>query len=176
MSPDVSEPPGQDFPDDATTPGKLSVGGSVTGAIKDIEDTPDPADAFLVTLTPGTTYVVDLEGAAAVQGALYYSFLEVYTLNPTLVDSDGGPGRNAQRGIRGEKPRKVPHQGQQQIRFHRHLPALPGREEGPPWRTARPLAAVVRLVPHRELDRALRRRELPRHLLRPAPHPERQPR
>ena len=72
VSPDVSEPPGQDFPDDATTPGKLSVGGSVTGAIKDIEDTPDPADAFLVTLTPGTTYVVDLEGAAAVQGALYY--------------------------------------------------------------------------------------------------------
>ena len=106
VSPDVSEPPGQDFPDDATTPGKLSVGGSVTGAIKDIEDTPDPADAFLVTPTPGTTYVVDLEGAAAIQGALYYSFLEVYTLNPTLVDSDGGPGRNAQVEFEAKSPGK----------------------------------------------------------------------
>ena len=95
VSPNVPEPPGQDFPDDADTKGKLSVGGSVTGNIKDIENTPDTGDAFLVTLKPGTTYRVDLEGEAAMQGTLYDPFLEIYTLNPMLVGSDGGPGRNA---------------------------------------------------------------------------------
>ena len=106
VSPDVSEPPGLDFPDDATTPGKLSVGGSVTGAIKDIEDPPEPADAFLVTLTPGTTYVVDLKGEAIMQDALYYPFLQVYTLNPTDAGSDGGPGRNARVEFKAKSPGK----------------------------------------------------------------------
>ena len=182
VQPEVPEPPGpeNDFPDDATSPGRLSVGRSVTGAIGD----PDPVagadkDAFLVlvTLKPGTTYRVDLEGEAAMQGTLYDPFLEVWTLNPTLVGSDGGPGRNARVEFEAKEP------GEYRIRVSSESGSFTGtyrlsldEKRDPPGAPAGPLAAVLRLVAHRGMDRARKRRQLPRHLLRPAPHPQRQPR
>ena len=73
VSPNVSEPPGVDFRFDERTEGRLSVGGSVTGNIYRIRDT----DAFLVTLTPGTPYVIDLEGADTMQGTLGHPAVRV---------------------------------------------------------------------------------------------------
>ena len=57
----VPEPLGQDFDNDPlnTTPGRVLVGGSVTGRLSDITD----ADRFLVTLEGEKTYRLDLRGA-----------------------------------------------------------------------------------------------------------------
>ena len=50
-----------DFASDASTTGQVSVGGSVTGQMEHKGD----IDAFAVTLEAGTTYRIDLEGAAS---------------------------------------------------------------------------------------------------------------
>ena len=62
----VSEPSGDDFPDDETTTGRLEVGGSVTGTLSTGSD----LDWFAVSLEAGHQYQIDLEGVDTNQGTL----------------------------------------------------------------------------------------------------------
>ena len=98
----VSEPPGEDLPDDATTTGRVAVGGSVTGAIGVAND----IDAFAVDLVQGLNYRIDVEGVDTSQGTLADpALLGVYRVHSEgdfdLIathtrDFDSGDGRNAQ--------------------------------------------------------------------------------
>ena len=97
----VSEPSGDDFPDDGTTTGRLEVGGSVTGDI----DRNGDQDAFAVELVQGRTYRFDLEGSETEQGTLadpriVYIFLVLGPGDISLLvgstDEDSGKGENSQ--------------------------------------------------------------------------------
>ena len=63
---DISEPPGADLPAHQATPGRVRVGGHVTGNIHSGRD----ADEFSVDLVAGRTYRVDLEGSSTGRGTL----------------------------------------------------------------------------------------------------------
>ena len=98
----VSEPPGEDLPDGATTTGRVAVGGSVTGAIGQAND----IDAFAVDMVQGLNYRIDVEGVDTSQGTLADPELfGVYTvvsegdfdrIGSHTRDLDSGDGRNAQ--------------------------------------------------------------------------------
>ena len=97
----VSEPSGDDFPQDGTTTGRLEVGGSVTGNI----DSNGDADAFAIELVPGRTYRFDLEGSETEQGTLadpviVHIFLVLGPGDSSLLvgstDLDSGKGENSQ--------------------------------------------------------------------------------
>ena len=62
----VSEPPGEDLPDGTATTGSVAVGGSVTGAIGQVND----IDAFAVDMVQGLNYGIDVEGVDTSQGTL----------------------------------------------------------------------------------------------------------
>ena len=96
----VSEPSGDDFPDDDTTTGRLEVGGSVTGNI----DSNGDQDAFAIELVQGRTYRFDLEGSETEQGTLADPQIGyIFTLNSNgdvtvlldTADDDSGEGKNA---------------------------------------------------------------------------------
>ena len=63
---DISEPPGADFPSIETTPGRVRVGGHVTG---NIHSGGNP-DRFGVDLVAGRTYRIDMEGSSTGRGTL----------------------------------------------------------------------------------------------------------
>ena len=91
----VSEPDGEDLPNNDTTTGEVDVGGSVTGNI----GTGTDGDWFKVVLEAGTRYQIDLEGADTSRGTLpdprmglYYSDALVGSLS-----NDEGVGKNARR-------------------------------------------------------------------------------
>nr|CRH07121.1 protein of unknown function [Candidatus Magnetococcus massalia] len=89
-----------DFEDSLTTLGGITVGSYITGTI----DSSDDKDWFAVSLTAGTTYRIDLEGADSSKGSLS---------NPTLAgiydasgsyqsqsyDGNSGSGYNAQESF-----------------------------------------------------------------------------
>ena len=103
--PGVSEPHQEDFPPDPSTPGRVPVGGSVTGYMEEHPDTPwlgdclpgsapSPSvtvlvcgfhrqtdnDWYAVTLEGGKTYQVDLQGASTGNGTLAFPFIYgIYT-------------------------------------------------------------------------------------------------
>ncbi len=95
----VSEPSGDDFPDDGTSTGRLEVGGSVTGNIDSNRD----RDAFAVELVRGRTYRFDLEGSATEQGTLAdpeITYIFAWEGNSASVlggtsDEDSGEGKNS---------------------------------------------------------------------------------
>ncbi|ARE40618.1 MSHA pilin protein MshA [Rhodovulum sp. P5] len=85
-----------DYAASTATTGQITVGGAQTGAIETGGDT----DWFAVTLTAGTTYEIDLEGASTGEGTLNDPFFEgVYDSTGSLIsdtsDDDGGEGRNS---------------------------------------------------------------------------------
>ena len=88
----------EDLPDGRlATPGVVVVGDSVTGTI-------DPAgdrDGYAVALEAGTTYQIDLEGAATGQGTLADPFLRWLRGRgsgiPGTRDDNGGEGLNARQ-------------------------------------------------------------------------------
>ena len=90
----VSEPDGDDFPADTNTPGRVEVGGSVTGNITN-RDT----DTFAADLEAGKTYRIDLEGADTGRGTLTDPVLEVKELDSgditSASDDNSGEGKNA---------------------------------------------------------------------------------
>ncbi len=72
----ISEPPGQDFSYEyATTPGRILIGGVVTGEI----DVGNDLDAFRVDLTAGEEYQIDLKGLGTVDGTLSDPDLELWS-------------------------------------------------------------------------------------------------
>ena len=93
----VSEPSGDDFPEDGTTTGRLEVNNSVTGNIDENGD----QDAFAVELVPGRFYRFDLEGSETGQGTLadpmIHSILDTVTgIGISLSrDLDSGEGENS---------------------------------------------------------------------------------
>ena len=91
----VSEPSGDDFPDDNTTSGRLEVGGSVTGNI----DSNGDVDAFAIELVQGRTYRFDLEGSETEQGTLADPEIPYIFVGSSFLqnsdDDDGGEGKNA---------------------------------------------------------------------------------
>ena len=91
----VTEVP-DDYPDDTSTTGSLTVGGSATGEI----DYEGDRDWFAVTLEAGKTYRIDLEGSQTGDGTLYDPYLRgVHDDNGVLLDDttddDGGTGRSS---------------------------------------------------------------------------------
>ncbi len=95
----VSEPSGDDFPDDGSTTGRLEVGDSVMGNIDSDRD----RDAFAVELVRGRTYRFDLEGSETGQGTLAdpeIRFIFVWDGNRAEPvgesnDEDSGQGDNS---------------------------------------------------------------------------------
>ena len=93
----LSGPPtSDDFPADATTTGKVDVGGSATGNIESVGD----ADWFLVELEADTRYQFDVEGAPTVRGTVSDPTINAVrdaggnTIAGTQND-DSGVGNNA---------------------------------------------------------------------------------
>ncbi|MCC1491466.1 pre-peptidase C-terminal domain-containing protein [Cognatishimia sp. F0-27] len=85
-----------DFTATAGTSGRVAVDGAATGNIETVGD----EDWFAVSLTAGTTYVVDLEGAPTAQGTLDDPlFRGLYDSSGALIagtgDDDTGQGENA---------------------------------------------------------------------------------
>ena len=95
----VSEPPGDDFPGDGTTLGRVEVGEPVTGNIDRNRD----RDAFAIELVQGSPYRFDLEGSETNQGTLAdpkIRFIFAWdgsdaTMVPNSADTDSGEGENA---------------------------------------------------------------------------------
>ena len=89
----VSEPDGEDLPDDTTTSGRVEVGGSVTGNIFPSSD----EDMFAVELESGTRYQIDLEGEPTARGTQSDPLLQIRNADGTVLasDDDGGVGVNA---------------------------------------------------------------------------------
>ncbi len=89
-------PTSDDFPADATTTGKVDVGGSATGNIESVGD----ADWFLVELEADTRYQFDVEGAPTVRGTVSDPTINAVrdaggnTITGTQND-DSGVGNNA---------------------------------------------------------------------------------
>ena len=82
-----------DFGHTRETAGTLTVGGSSRGNLEVGGD----VDWFRVTLQPGTTYTIDMEGRRTGGGTLGDPFLRVFNPNGAEVtsDDDGGQGLNA---------------------------------------------------------------------------------
>ncbi len=72
---DISEPPGVDFANDNSSPGRVRVGRWVTGAIRN--ETGTGGDVFAVDLERGRKYRIDLEGAYTGRGSLADPLLRV---------------------------------------------------------------------------------------------------
>ena len=87
----VSEPEGEDFHSDASTPSRVAVNGYVTGEI----DSGGDIDGFRVDLEEGVTYVIDLEGAATGRGTLSNPILQLQCPNDFVTDQTSGTGNNA---------------------------------------------------------------------------------
>ena len=98
----VSEPSGDDFPDDQTTTGRVEADEWVTGNI----DRSNDIDSFAVHMVTGRRYLIDVEGDDTSQGTLADpELLGVYRVDPdsnTLQrisndtrDLDSGVGKNA---------------------------------------------------------------------------------
>ena len=88
----------EDLPDGRlATPGVVVVGDSVTGTIEPAGD----RDGYAVELEAGTTYQIDLEGAATGQGTLADPFLRWLRGRgrgiPGTRDDNGGEGLNARQ-------------------------------------------------------------------------------
>ena len=86
-----------DYASSAAGSGSLSIDGSSSGEIEVAGD----QDWFAVSLTAGTTYLIDLEGSPTSKGTLTDTFLRgVYDGNSNLLDSttndDGGSSLNSQ--------------------------------------------------------------------------------
>ncbi|MCB1968562.1 MAG: DUF4347 domain-containing protein, partial [Candidatus Accumulibacter sp.] len=85
-----------DFPEDSSTTGMISVGGSATGDIETAND----KDWFKVDLTAGLSYQIDLEGSPTGMGTLSDPyFWGVYDSSsiaiPNSTDDDSGEGFNS---------------------------------------------------------------------------------
>ncbi|MYG25402.1 MAG: hypothetical protein F4213_05185, partial [Boseongicola sp. SB0677_bin_26] len=92
----VSEPDGSDFSADASTTGRIAVGGAATGRIETLGD----RDWFAVTLEAGKVYRIDLKGQPTGNGTLRDPYLDgVFDADGTRIDAtlddDGGEGRNS---------------------------------------------------------------------------------
>ena len=92
----VSEPDGQDLPEDTSTTGRVAVGGSATGKIHVFND----HDWFAVELEAGSTYRIDLEGSWTGGGTMRNPHLgSVRDADGVRIlytwDDDGGAGYNA---------------------------------------------------------------------------------
>ena len=98
----VSEPNGQDLPEDASTTGRVAVGDMATGKIETGRD----RDWFAVTLEAGRSYRIDLEGLETGAGTLYFPALRgIYNANGyyfpgTTNDTGGGAGHNSRLFVR----------------------------------------------------------------------------
>ena len=116
-----SEPQGVDFPADPSTPGIVAVGGSVTGKMRELADTPWAGDClpgsmrshyycgfhhptdndwYAVTLEGGKAYQVDLQGNSTGNGTLEYPFIYgIYDSDGVYIsgtiDNSRGPGEDA---------------------------------------------------------------------------------
>jgi len=85
-----------DFADDSSTTGTVSVGGSVSGNVEESGD----RDWFSVTLDAGRQYQFNLEGAPTGMGTLPDTFLNgIYNSSGALIagtsNDDGGAGLNS---------------------------------------------------------------------------------
>ena len=97
----VSEPDGEDLPENDTTTGSVAAGGSVTGNI----ETNGDKDAFAVYMEASYQYQIDLEGSETNQGTLAdpkiaYIFApgstsEIFFKMSDSDDADSGEGENA---------------------------------------------------------------------------------
>ncbi len=95
--------PGDDLPNDTSTPGRVAVGGEVTGSIyfdQDAEWSSQDVDWFSVELRAGKRYQIDLEGRATGRGSLYDPLLRgIFDVDgneiPGTRDDDGGVGFNS---------------------------------------------------------------------------------
>ena len=85
--------PPDDYPADATTTGRVTVGDSVTGEIEAADD----VDWFAVDMDPARSYRIDLEGAPTGAGSLSDPYLYVFDANGNQLDwnDDGGEGFNS---------------------------------------------------------------------------------
>jgi Ca2+-binding RTX toxin-like protein len=86
-----------DYSNDTSTTGRVTVNGAASGDIETAND----QDWFRVSLQAGTTYRIDLEGASNNQGTLSDPYLRgVYNASGASISStsndDGGEGRNSQ--------------------------------------------------------------------------------
>ena len=86
----VSEPDGEDLPNDTTTTGEVDVGGSVTGNINPADD----YDYFRVYLYGGRNYQIDVEGADTNKGTLEDPWLSaIYNAdNEEILDTFSSVG------------------------------------------------------------------------------------
>ena len=72
----ISEPEGRDFPDDNSTPGRVSNdGGRVTGTT-DLAS--EDWDRFRVEFTGGTPYLIEAHGVETGRGAVHNTYLRIY--------------------------------------------------------------------------------------------------
>ena len=92
-APALAQGSADDYAGDVSTSGTVSVGGQATGAL----ETGGDVDWFAVTLTPGPTYTIDLEGASTGSGTLEDPLLVLYDADGIQVarDDDGGENLNA---------------------------------------------------------------------------------
>ena len=93
---DVTDGPPDDYEDDTSTTGSLTVGGTATGEIEPSGD----RDWFAVTLAAGTTYRIDLEGWDTGAGTLRNPFLRgVHDAEGNLINGttnyNSGAGLNS---------------------------------------------------------------------------------
>ena len=96
----VSEPEGQDLPDDTSTTGVVVVGGIATGYIDHHHHFEWDYDWFAVDLVAGRTYVIDLrssgtDGRSLRDPELYGVFNSEGTRISDTYDDDGGDGLNS---------------------------------------------------------------------------------
>jgi len=87
--------PRDDYSDNISTTGLVTVGGSVAGNIEVVDD----RDWFAVTLQAGRDYTINLEGADTQQGTLarpiiYGGYDAAGTSIPNTMATDGGTGNN----------------------------------------------------------------------------------
>jgi hypothetical protein len=90
----VNDDTGDDFTNNASTAGAVTVGGSTTGNIEVAGD----HDWFRVQLTAGQAYTIRLDGVTHNGGTLSDPILSLYNASSTLVTSndDGGGGLDSQ--------------------------------------------------------------------------------
>lgn len=85
--------PPDDYPADATTTGRVTIGDPVTGEIEAADD----VDWFAVDMDPALSYRIDLEGAPTGAGSLSDPYLYIFDANGNQLDwnDDGGEGFNS---------------------------------------------------------------------------------
>ena len=105
----VSEPDGEDLPDNNTTTGEVDVGGSVTGNIGRALD----RDWFKVELEADKRYQIDVEGAATGRGTLVDPATTLHDVmganlivgGSSVGNDDGGVGKNARDDLHTDRGR-----------------------------------------------------------------------